>query len=228
MAHFERNWGGSGTGLDPAHFLEHPVKRFFILAYECFWRLVFSNLLFLLFALPIVTIPASFAGLLNAVFPLAEDKPGSIWENFKKGFISCFWRAELLGLLAFIGLAIGGTAVYYYFELSKTTWLGMFPLALALGCVLLFCMACNSAFTMLVKVKLTWKGILKNALLFSLSLLGRNLIALGAELCLLLFTVLLFPGGILYGLFMGFSFTAFVNCYLYVLPIQRYVLQTAP
>ena len=93
---------------------QRGAKRYFFLLGTHFWKLVAGNLLFLVFSIPVVTMPASLAALNRVCVKLVRDGNCLLWQEFwaewKQGFVSSL----LLGLPYGIGIAAG----YYLVSLG--------------------------------------------------------------------------------------------------------------
>lgn len=68
--------------------------------------LVFANLLFLVFSLPVVTIGASLTALQTVVLDIARDQEGSIRRRFWQAFRSHFKQSTLLWLIFLAGALV--------------------------------------------------------------------------------------------------------------------------
>ena len=78
---------------------ESGSKRFFFLYKVNFFELVKLSLLFVLFSIPVVTIPASVTALNYVIAKIVNDRLYSVWSDFFKAFKSNFWRSILYGAI---------------------------------------------------------------------------------------------------------------------------------
>jgi uncharacterized membrane protein YesL len=60
---------------------------------------ILANLLWLLFALPLITLPAATAGLFTAIAPLTRSQPTRVFQDFFQGMRQHWQKATLIGLL---------------------------------------------------------------------------------------------------------------------------------
>lgn len=80
-----------------------------------FWKLIWVNLLFVLFSLPVVTLPAALTALDRVCVLIYKDGNIFLWEEFWKEFRRSLLRAFLPGL--FFGLVLFGG--YFFLSLGN-------------------------------------------------------------------------------------------------------------
>ena len=101
---FRRNREGAGLPLPEGGF-----RRYTAVLGTNLWKLIELNLLFLLFCLPVVTIPAALCGMNRVCMLLIRNGYCFLWDDFWQEFRRSFKRTLLPGLL--FGLL---TAAGYY------------------------------------------------------------------------------------------------------------------
>lgn len=193
MDYFEkltaRRWNAEGKDRPVP---QRGAKRYFFLLGTHFWKLVAGNLLFLLFSIPVVTLPASLAALNRVCIKLVRDGNCLLWQEFweewKKGFASSL----LLGLPYGLGFA----ASYYFFSLGLSNAQGVYGvLFTALGLIALIVSSLYGSWTFVLKamLELPNRDICRNARTLTVLEGKRDLMILGVLLASGAFTVLLFP-----------------------------------
>lgn len=80
-----------------------------------FWKLIAANLLFVLFSLPVITLPAALTALNRVCVILYKDGNIFLWTEFCKEFKRSFLRSLLPGA-GFALLLFGG---YYFMSLGN-------------------------------------------------------------------------------------------------------------
>jgi uncharacterized membrane protein YesL len=75
------------------------------------WELIKLNLLFAVFALPLITLPAAYVAMTGIVATMIEDRNHYLWRDFIDIFMARFWPASLAGASL---LALEALAVYSY------------------------------------------------------------------------------------------------------------------
>lgn len=203
---------------------EGGFRRYAALFFTNFWKLVTLNLLFLLFSVPIVTLPAALCGLNRVCMLLIRNGYCFLWGDFWEEFRKSFLRSLGPGL-QFLLMLFGG---YYFMSLGLTNaalplWSVVFW---ALGIGLSVAGLCwGSYFFALVSLlDQDNRGVKKNAWLLCMLRPSR---ALGV-LCLLGVSAevfaLLMPVSIPVFLLIGASIPQFTLCFLVYELAERYIL----
>ena len=104
MGLFGRRGDREGAGLP---LPEGGIRRYGVLLATHFWKLVELNLLFILFSIPIVTLPAALCGVNRVCVLLIRNGYcfvwGDFWEEFRRSFRRSLLPALLFALLLFVG-----------------------------------------------------------------------------------------------------------------------------
>ena len=211
--------GKGVTSLPP----QKGVKRFFFLLTTHFWRLIRLNMLFVLFCLPVVTIPAALCGMNRVLITLVRDGNCFLWNEFSKEF-----KANLLKSLPF-GLLFTFLTLDAYFFFNSASVLGdpgMNILAGAAGCVFLgFAVLFGSyVFVLLPTLALTNRYIAKNAFILMLTEWKTSLLILGCTIAAAFITTAFFPFTIILIVFILFSITQLIVCTAVNEPLQRRII----
>ena len=141
---------------------EKGVARFFFLLTTHLSKLFILNMLFLVFCLPVITIPAAVAGMSRVCMLLVRNGVSFVWTDFITEvkasflksipvFISC---AAFIGLAYFCFISSRNSGELSFFLISISVFL--FIMGLLIGCY---------AFAMLSMCSLRIRDILKNAFL---------------------------------------------------------------
>ena len=148
-----------GSGL-PAP--QAGSARVFYLLWTHIWKLIRVNLLFLVFSIPIVTLPAALCAMNRVLIKLVREGNVLLWEEFRDEFKGDFLRSLPLGLL------FGGLLFVSYYLLSLGmgnlgSFVGLVILALGL-LVLVYALGRGGyAFLMRAMFDLSTGDLLKNA-----------------------------------------------------------------
>ena len=214
-----------GAGIDEDAPPLKGARRFFQILQLDFFDLVKLNLIFYLFCIPIITIPASYCAMTRVVVNMVRDRPCFLWHEFWKTFRSEFKRATLAGILLIAGLAASAAAIVYYANLISSDgiyWaLAAFPV---IGATLLFFMS-FSLFPMIALIDLPLKELVKNAwLLISVSVFRYILASL---VCIFFMVIgfLLFPLSFVPALLIYPSLFTLVTVFSAYAGIGKYVLR---
>jgi uncharacterized membrane protein YesL len=207
---------------------ESTGRRFFFLLKENYFELLKLSLLFTLFCLPLVTIPAAVTALSYVVSKLVNDRLYFVWHDFFKSFKANFVRSTIYGLLwlaaAFILVQLWGFSNQQLSNDLINYFIKFFVI------VLLILLLNHAAYFHPIQawIDLPFASVLKNALIIQF---------VGAKSTLKMFIVLLLSIGLTFFLqpisllvipFL-FSLIAFILCTFAMEPIQKYlVLKNLP
>lgn len=182
-----------------------------------FWKLVSLNLLFLLFSLPVVTVPAAIAALDRVCLLLWREGNCFLFDDFLAEWKSSLLRALPVGLIALLsagmlvfGATLGGGAVVSGAFVPRI-------LLLAGGCWL--ALIAGYAFIMLALIRLPVRQILKNALLLTMLEPKRTMLILLTGCAFFLFGGFLLPYTVPLWLFIWFAAWQLCACALAYSPI---------
>lgn len=110
---FGKQYQKEGAGLP---LPEGGIRRYGALLTSHFWKLVELNLLFVLFSLPVVTLPAALCGMNRVCMLLIRNGYCFLWEEFWQEFRQSL-RRSLLPAALFTLLLLAG---YYFMSLGLT------------------------------------------------------------------------------------------------------------
>ena len=154
-----------GPGIDRNAPPAKGVKLFFQIFFLEFFALIKLNLLFYLFCIPIVTIPAAYCAMTRITVTMVRDEPYFLWNDFWAAFRREFAKATIAGFMFIVGIVLSVTALIYYRDLLDTgeaLWM-MLPVATVCTVTLLF--MGFSLFPMIALIDLPLNAIVKNAFL---------------------------------------------------------------
>ena len=202
---------------------ERGWKRFFFVLKTHFWKLVTLNLLFLLFSLPVITIPAAFCGMNRVLLKLYREGNCFVWTEFWKEFRANIWKALPFGLLGGVCLF----ASYYFLSLGISLSSGgveLFTTALGILLLVFIVLFLNYVFLFLPTLDLKNGQIARNAFIFLLMEWKTNIVILASVGITALFSVLLFPYTLVLLAFASFSCMQLVICAAGNSPLQKRII----
>lgn len=180
--------------------LKKGILRFFQIIWIEFWNLILLNMLYVVFCLPVVTIPAATAAFTAELCDMVRDRPRMLVHRFWSVFKREFRQATLLGCIGLLILAflLGLLTAVLFFLPPLFTYLLLPATAIVL---FLFCMAWIYVYPLLVITDLPLRHILRNAV--SLSLLCAKHAAAAVIVCgfIAYYALLYFPVSIPFLLF---------------------------
>ena len=200
------------------------VLRLVLISGTHFWKLIGANLLFVVFSLPVITLPAALCALNRVCLLIYREGNCFLWMDFWQEFRRSFWRSLLPGAL-FGALTFAG---YFFMSLGAAN--GIYPvwcmifwsvgiLAAAAGIVW-------GAYFFVLAALLDQKnpGVLKNAFLLCMIRPGRALAVLAVVLGMSFAAMVLMPIFIIAMLLLWFSLLQTVVCYLVNTLAEQYIL----
>lgn len=212
--------GDGVTELPP----EKGAKRFFFLLATHPWKLVTLNLMFLMFSIPVVTIPAAVCGVNRVLIKLVREGNCFLWSEFIKEF-----KANLFKSLPF-GLLFASLLFMSYYALSVSTssadsgqsiFAGAIGLFI-LGLTLLFS---SYVFVLLPSLALKNKHIAKNAMILMVTEWKTDLLIIGSIVAIAFIIGALFPYTAVLLLFIWFSLQQLIICTAVNETMQRRIIK---
>jgi len=211
------NYAKSGPGISKDEPQKHSLFLFFELYFRKFWKLVQINLLFFiscipflipfilvsyflgknvlldyLSALPIVGIAVIYSGFTFILRNFAREENAFLWLDFKDTIKSNWRQSIIIGVIDFAAFIILHFSINFYFLQVKTNILFIIPLFLCVFIAMVIIFMQYYLFVMLITFSLTMKQLLRNAAIFSLAGLGRNVL-ITLFLGLLILLLYIFP-----------------------------------
>lgn len=178
---------------------------------------VWLNIIFVIFSLPIFTIGASTTAMMSVTMKMARDREGYMWQGFWKSFKQNFKQSTILWLIMVLVGVVLATDIYFFRSIEASYARIMQALIIAIC----FVAACTASYIFPLQAQFdnTIKQTAKNAFLMSIRHLPWTILIL----------VLLIVFGVLIWLFLpiavffGFGLTAFLLSYIFNHIFVRYI-----
>lgn len=225
MGWLSERYSRPGPGINK----DEPKKKGLALFFNILWRELFEllklNLLFVVFCIPIITIPAALTGVHRVLVMMVRDEPVFLWREFIKSFRREFLRSTLLGWALALALFASFFGVQFYYQMAQNMMFMYLPLALvgAVGITLLF--MGFYLFPLLALVELPLKQLIRNTFLLACLRMPYNLSALAVNGILGFLLVLFFPLSITICFLIIFSLMGLVSTFCAYSGIERFVLR---
>ncbi|MCL2344146.1 MAG: YesL family protein [Firmicutes bacterium] len=201
------------------------MPLFFSILFQNVSELLRLNLLFLLFCLPVVTIPAAITAMSNVTFKMVREEVFFFREDFIGAFRQNFWKSLALGGPALVILAAAVFLIPFYRSAVAVSPVFYAPLALvALTVIFVFLMSLY-VFPLLAAVELSIGKIIRNAALLALVRLPYNALALLSAAFLLLLVILTLPVSLLIIAACLFSLFSLIGSFCAWSGIRKYVVK---
>ena len=203
------NWiTREGPGIPRDAPKKTGLPLFFATIWREAWELFKLNIILLLLAVPIITIPASFAAACRICVMMIEDEVVDLWRDYWRAFVRYFFPATNYGLLFGLLLAICGYALFIYGQMVEHSLIYVLPTMVAVFVTLLILMVAVCLFTLMVKRDLPRGALFRLALIAAFAHPLFLLAGLGVTAALWLSHILFYPASIFLPVVMNFSLGA--------------------
>lgn len=169
------------------------------------WELVKLNLVFILFSLPLVTLPAAQVAASRICVAMVEDRNCYLWRDFWETFRTRFVSTTLAGASLGAAFAVTGYALAVYMRAAAQNLAFALPLAVALVVLVLIPLLAAHLFALLAMCRLPLSRLLPIACLGLLARPLPGLAALAFVAALWLAHVLFYPASVLMPAVLNFS-----------------------
>lgn len=227
------NYNTAGPGIPKMPQEKKGFFKFMEVFGRHFWDLVFLNLLYIVFCIPIVTIGPATAGLIKVARNYSQERSCFMFHDFWKAFKSNFKQSFVIGLVDIFLVYWTIVMISFYYSFSLQYEIGKVLLVVAISLMLIIFLMHFYIYLLIVSTNLKMKQILKNAFLLTSVGLKATLISFFTIVGVLAFMLLMIltasNAGIMIDLVViagiVFSFLAFVICYNCYPIIRKYVIQ---
>ena len=199
-------------------------KRFILLFFICFFDLVKLNILFLVTAIPVVTIPAAMTALSRGTLILISGEADYSAADYFDAFKTKFRQALPTGILLFVLSVCLGLSILMYRSLAESIGAPLMILA-ALAGILLFAlvMAALHVYRLISVTDLTLKGLITETKRLLAASFLRTFISALLGCALETASVLLFPGSVICIVCIAFSLISFISSFLLYSAYEEYL-----
>jgi uncharacterized membrane protein YesL len=216
--HAWRDKPGKGEQGSPP---DKGLKRFAFILKTHFFKLIRLNLLFILFCIPVITIPASMAGMTRVLMRLTREGICDMWTDFWKEFKTEFTQRLLAWLiLTVIPVIVAMLPVLFIVETPTTgLWIALSAVSYAIQCYL---------FPLWTILDVSLKANIRNAFALCLMEWKRSLLILITAGGVHVFCFLFFPVSAPLLLLISFSFAQLIICVIVNEPIEKHLIREKP
>ncbi len=201
------------------------VALFFALYFESFWHIIQLNLIFLLFCVGIITIPAAVTALTYQTLQIAKDKPIFVWLGFVEVFKKYFKKSLPYGIIYTIILTLIIIGFYVYPRLLALTDFAVVPLAFLIALCIVFIITNFYPFMLILYVNdISLIKLIKYSLTLGFTDFKSNMLALLIFLAILITMWWFFPITVIPMLIVVFSTTSFIISFACHKNVERNVI----
>lgn len=189
-----------------------------------FWKFLLLNGLFLIFSLPVLTIPAALTAVYRVIIQIINKERCFLWDDFWEEFRRNFKRSLLLALRLFPDLLILSLTLTNGIG-NRQSFLGIALLSLSLFGMTWFLLKSTWAFVMNAMLDLKVTELLRNARILALTERRTTLVIILIYCITVVFLITVFPVSPWIFLLLFFSFKQYTVCtFLYDSILKRIVI----
>lgn len=193
MGWYQALYEGNGRGEGPSGPRPQGLRLLWDVLRWHWWTLVKANILFCLFCLPLVTIPAALKALSRVCVLLLRGRPLDLWQDWWSAFRQGFARATAAGGVMALALCGAGFGVAFYGRGMAENGLLAAPTLILAVLMAVLVMSLFSLFPLLEFSELGLGEAVRSALLLVMVRLPQNLAALALLAALVIAYVLAYP-----------------------------------
>ena len=197
------------------------IALFFDVLRREFWGICKLNLVFILFCIPVVTIPTALTAMSRVVMLMIMDKPVYPFGDFFAEFKAEWKRATVAGLVYFPLLALAVYGLYFYANVVDNYIL--YTLSIV-ACVSVLIIGFY-LFPMLAMLDLKIKEIFKNAVLLTFVRMPQNILTLIIVAALTLLVVMFLPPTIVVVLLIFFALIGYITTFCAYTGLKKHVIK---
>lgn len=192
-----------------------PKKKGVALAFSIIWREFFAlirlNLIFIVSALPIITLPAALTAMSRITATMVRDENYFLWKDYWQAFKRDFGKSLLVGFSYILIIALLLFTTYFYYSLYSVSKLMAIIAGIAAVLALLIWVSTFYCFTMLALVDLPVGRLVRNSLILTPVNWKGSALALLLGLLITALGLGCFPYSIIFILFIEFSLTSLLT-----------------
>lgn len=199
------------------------IRRVGYILCNYFGKLVLINMLFILFSIPVVTLPAALVALNRYLIKIVRVGYGFSISDFLKEF-----RANIFKSIP-VGIFTGGLGLYAYYLLSlagnyERNLEGSLISCIGFGVLIIFILLSSYSYVLLAMLDLPNISIIKNALILLLIEWKSSVLLVFIDLCIYILAFSFAPYSIIVMVLIGFSLQQLFLCAIINQVVERRIL----
>ncbi|HCW53858.1 MAG TPA: hypothetical protein DG753_09000 [Clostridium sp.] len=223
MRIFSPNFEKEGRGIEKGEKNEYNLFYFFKLLKEKFWTIIKLNFLFIIFSIPIITIPAALGALNSLTMRIVKREHIFIWSDFISKFKENWKQSTVCFLILTTFMIFSLFCLNLYFSISQINKLFLILFFITLTIIFFLIMVSLYVYPLLTTISLSTKDIIKNSALLSVVCIKNSLLGLIVFIFFILNFVAFFPFALPIALIIGFSLHSFINSFITFKCIDKYI-----
>ena len=216
-----------GPGVYEDNLPKSGIKLFFFVLLNRFWRLIGLNILFVIFSLPIITIPAAAAAQSKVLCDMLDLSYVQLFKDFWKAFVGSLLNSIIYGLITAALLFMGYAANIYYLQIVQGAF-AVIGIGAVLATLFIWSMMALYIPIMIGTIELGLKSIIGNAFRLVFVCFFRNLLTWGIVGAIIFAMVFTYPASVIPMLVLMFALLGLIICFNSWPVIKQYVVQAEP
>lgn len=227
------NYSNAGPGIPKMPQEKRGIVKFLEVFGRHFWDLIFLNLLYIVFCIPVLTFGPATAALFKVARNYSQERSCFMFHEFWKTFKSSFKQSFVTGIVDILLIIWLPFMIVFYYNFSKVYSWGKILVVLSISLMLIIYIMHFYIYLLIVSTNLKLKQIAKNSFLLASIGMKKTLISFFAIVALLVIMLLILLSASNIGviidlviisalLFSGSAFVISYNCYPI---IRKYVIQ---
>jgi len=187
------------------------------------WELIKLNLLFILFCIPIITIPAALTAMSRIISLMLRSMHYDLFSDFFGCFKREFLRSLIIGIVFSILIAVSVSGIYFYDSAISSVVFSLILRAI-LSIIMVACIIAGFfAFPMTMMTDLPVKHILRNSFLLVAVMLPYNAASLRILDLLWFLAAVFLPYSLIIVLIILFSLSGLITTFCALSGINKYI-----
>lgn len=224
MRFFSPNFEREGIGIERDDVIEYTFISFIKLLIDKFWILVKLNLLFILFSIPVVTIPASLGALNSITMLLVQRKHVFLLHDFITKFKENWKQSTVCFTILGILFSLSLFCLNLYFSIGQINKIFLILFFITLSILFFISITSLYVYPLITTISLSTIYILKNSILLSIVCMKNSICGLIVFTFFLLNSFIFFYFSFPINLLIGFSLASFVNSFITFPCINKYIV----
>ncbi|MCL1823876.1 MAG: DUF624 domain-containing protein [Oscillospiraceae bacterium] len=220
------DYTSSGKGIAKNEPVKRPFFKFMELFSRKFWKLIYVNILYFLFCLPVVTIGPATAAMTQVMRKFTLEQPIFVFDEFFTAFKKNFKQGLAVGLfdIFFVVCFVVAYASYDIRAQFEPTLFNIALLSLTIASGIFIWMMHFYIYVQIAALSLNIRQIVKNSFLFVILGLKGNLVTLIFSALLFIGMFIFIPFSFFLMPFIPFAWVCFLTVFNSYPVIQKYII----
>ena len=218
------DYQSAGKGVSKTAPRKKPFFRYWEIFGRKFWKIIELNLIYVLFCLPIVTFGPATAALTHVMRKFILEQPCFVFDEFFTAFKKNFKQSVAIGIVDVICIASFVVAVYQFLFAQQLSDEFMIFACIFICCATVIFIMHFYIYLEIVALKLSFKAILKNAVLLVFLGVKQNIIAFVINVAIITLVAVFLPYSLPVVIVFPLGFICFTTTFICYPVIQKFII----